>query len=162
MTSQLQDEQMQATRAAVLVDQELINRKIKDLEVERDELERINSYLEKRLGRPLDVVPAKEQSPAGPYAALTTADACAAYLRSVGQPERDTNQIIEGIQGGGWTTDAEKPYTTVFGTLNREWKKPNSRFFKLHGRFGLTEWKLDEQKSVEIPGVQLWTSKENK
>ncbi len=157
MSSTIQEEQLRATYSAVQTDRDRIDREIEKLAAERDELNRISSYLDKRLGKSPEVVVAKEQEPAGTWASLTTADACEAYLRSVGPPERDTNEIIEGIQNGGWTTYAEKPYTTVFGTLNREWKKPDSRFFKLHGRWGLEEWAADEPQPAEIPGIRLQT-----
>jgi hypothetical protein len=73
----------------------------------------------------------------------TAPEMAARALREIGQPT-STWPLIRQMQKMGFKSNAERIYLSVFGTLNRVSKRPNSEVVKVKGNWALREWGLDD------------------
>jgi hypothetical protein len=60
----------------------------------------------------------------------------------------NTRNLIRALESRGFMSQAENVYTSVFGTLNREVKRPGTKLAKRDGKWGLKAWLMDEQEDV--------------
>ncbi len=91
------------------------------------------------------------ESNGGEFAGMTTLEATLVYLGRVGPPGRDTRELIDNLRAGGWKSEAENVYTSVFGTLNRISKRSNTDLDKVDGKWCLKSWNDDpEQGRLDI------------
>jgi hypothetical protein len=63
----------------------------------------------------------------------------------------DTRNLIRALESRGFKSQAENVYTSVFGTLNREVKRPDTKLAKRDGKWGLLEWLSTKAVEEVVP-----------
>lgn len=61
----------------------------------------------------------------------------------------DTRRLIHFLEARGFKSQAGNVYTSVFGTLNREVKRPGTELAKIDGQWGLGEWLTGEEQGED-------------
>lgn len=114
------------------------NRKERATELEK--LQIVIDYLRQQAGEPVLAPQTAAHPPSGALSGLPVPEATIRWLREVGPPYRDTNEVVAALDAGGVASAAEDRYSATYGSLHRAASRPNGPLIKQNGKWGLREW----------------------